>query len=190
MSNEAISDVSICSSALIKLGQEPISDLTSDTKAVRVCNARFAPIRNSVLESYEWSVATRTIQLAAAADVTIDMDWAYAFHPPADLLKIVRGEDWYDEYEIFSGILYADTAPFTIKYIWKNTNSASYTYCLAECISWRLAADIAYVMTNSQPTAEAMLKGYELELRNARYSDSHKKTPQPLISEDFIRSRF
>ncbi len=190
MPNEAISDTSICSSALIKLGQEPIADLTSDTKSIRLCNARFATVRNSVLESYEWGCATRTVELAAAADVTIDFDWAFAFHPPADLLKIVRGETWFEDYEMFSGILYADTNPFRMKYIWKNTNVASYTYSLAECIAWRLAADIAYAMTNSQPTAAAMLQGYELELKNARYSDAHKKTPQPLISEDFIRSRF
>lgn len=190
MSNEAISDVSISSSALIKLGQEPITDLSADIKLARLCNARFAYIRNSVLETYEWSVATRTVELPALSGVTIDFDWAYAFEPPADMLKMVRGEDWFDDYEVFSGVLYADKNPFKIKYIWKNTNSATYTYSLAECIAWRLAADLAYALTNSQPTAEAMLKGYELELKNARYSDSHKKTPQPLISEDFIRSRF
>lgn len=190
MPNEAISDVSIASSALIKLGQEPITDLSADQKSSRLCNARFAMIRNSVLESYEWGVATKTIELAAVSDVVIDFDWAYAFDLPADYMKMQRGEDLFDDYEVFSGNLYADVNPFKIKYTWKNTNSGSYTYCLAECIAWRLAADLAYSLTNSQPTAEAMLKGYELELKNARYSDSHKKTPQPLVAEDFIRSRF
>ena len=195
MADEAISDISICSSALIKLGQEPIQSLSDDTKNARMCNNRFAYIRNSVLESYEWSFATKIADLALLSiptppTLSINPNLPYLYAAPADLLKIIHGSDLYDDYELADGVIYGRYSPMSIKYTWHNTNSASYSYCGAECIAWRLAADLAYALTNSQPTAEAMAKGYEMELRNARYSDSHKKNPQTLVADDCIRSRF
>lgn len=185
-----ISAVSICSSALIKLGNEPITSLNDDNKPARLCSARYAPLRNAVLEAHDWGFATKTVELAPLVGVTIDFDWAYAYEPPADLLKMLRLEDYFDDYEIFNQILYADRNPLKIKYIWLNKNEASYSYSFAECVAWRMAADLAYALTNSTTISDSMAKGYEMELKVARYNDAHRKTPQPLISEDFIRSRF
>lgn len=185
-----ISDVSICSSALIKLGNEPITALTDDNKNSRFCNNRYSQVRASVLEAHSWSFATKTIELAPVSGTTPLFDWAYAYQPPADLLKMLRGEDWFQDFEMYNGILYADENPLKIKYVFLNTNVSSYTYAFAECVAWRLAADLAYALTNSTTVAQSMMTGYEMELKAARYNDAHKSTPQPLLSEEFIRSRF
>ncbi len=185
-----LSDVSICSSALIKLGNEPITSLDDDNKNARFCKNRYSQILASVIEAHTWSFATQTVELAPLAGVAPVMDWTYAFQLPADLLKMLRGEDLFQDFEMYDGRLYADDNPLKIKYLFLNTNVSSYTYAFAECVAWRLAADLAYALTNSTVVAQSMMTGYQMQLKEARYNDSHKSTPQPLVADEYIRSRF
>lgn len=187
--DEVVSDVSICNSALVKLGVDLISNLANDTKTARLCNNRFPYIRNIVLEAHPWACATKTVSMApVSGTVTLD-GWANAFEKPGDFLKMVRGEDWDVEYDTVDGYLVSDENPFIIKYIWKNTNAASYSYSLAEAISWRLAADLGYALTQSREVAETMMKGYEMELKSARYHDAQKKTPEGMYANTWLDTR-
>ena len=47
------STVDMCNSALNLLGASTISSLTEDTKNARLCNQRYEPIRDRVLNRYE-----------------------------------------------------------------------------------------------------------------------------------------
>jgi len=49
--------VSICSNALRKLGDDPITSLTDDTERARLCNAFYEPTRDAVLRSHPWNFA-------------------------------------------------------------------------------------------------------------------------------------
>jgi hypothetical protein len=187
---EVISDVSICNSALIKLGQDLIDSLSDDIKTARYCNARFPHIRNLVLEAHPWACATKTAELApVSSPVTEQEDWDYAFEKPEAFLKMVRGEDWDVEFDTFDTYLMSNENPFVIKYIWKNTNAGTYSYHLAECIAWRLAADLAYALTQSREVSDQMMKGYEMDLKNARFHDAQKKTPEILQANTWVDAR-
>ena len=50
-------EVSICSNALRKLGDSPITALTEDTERARLCNALYEPARDSLLRSHAWNFA-------------------------------------------------------------------------------------------------------------------------------------
>ncbi len=187
--DEIISDVSICNSALVKLGADLISSLSDDTKNARLCNARFPHLRNMVLEVHPWAFATKTVELASLASPVTESEYGYAFQKPADCLKIIRGEDWDESFETVDGYLMGDNDPFILKYIWKNTNAGTYSYAMAECLSWRIAADLAYALTQSKEVAKLMMEGYEMDLKAARYHDAHKKTPEGLYANTWIDSR-
>ncbi len=186
--DEVINEVSISNSALIKLGADPISSLTEDTKNARLCNLRFAYLRNKVLEDHPWGFATKTISLASVSGVT-PADWQFAFQQPSDFLKMIRGADWDQRFDTIGGYLVADEDPFIIKYTWKNTNCGLYSYAFAECLSWRIAADLAYAITNSKEVAALMIQGYEMDLKAARYADSHKKSPEGPYADTWIDAR-
>lgn len=187
----AISEVSICNAALVKLGQDLISSLTQDTKNARLCNNAYYRLRNKVLEDGKWKFATKTVELPSIdGDVfTPPLDWQYAFQLPVDFLKMVRGDDWKLEYEIVDGYLCANFDPVTIKYVWENTNTQQYSYAFAECLSWRIAAELAYACTNSTTVAETMMKGYDMDLKTARYNDAHKQSPQGPVVDSWIDVR-
>lgn len=187
--DEAITEVSICNSALIKLGAEQIQSLSDDTKNARLCAARYAMIRNKVLEDHPWAFATKTVSLTSLAGVT-PRDWTYAFAYPADFLKMIMSTDWDSEYDTIDNQLVADDPEIVIKYIYKNTNPATYTYAFAECLSWRIAADLAYAITNSKEVAGLMIQGYQADLSAARYNDAHKKSPEGPYADTWIDARF
>jgi len=50
-------EVSICSNALRRLGDDPITSLTDDTERARLCNAFYQDSRDLVLRSHPWNFA-------------------------------------------------------------------------------------------------------------------------------------
>lgn len=188
--DEAITEVSICNSALIKLGTDVIGSLTEDTKAARLCNARLSFLRNKVLEDHNWGFATKFVELASVDPGSTDLDgWAYAYQKPADFLRMQRGEDWDVEFDTVNEYLVADEEPFKIKYTAKITNTGKYTYSFAECLAWRLAAELAYALTNSKEVAALMMQGYDMDLKAARYNDAHKKSPEGPYANTWLDAR-
>lgn len=185
----AISDVSICNGGLIKLGADTITSLDQDTKNARLCKARFALLRNMVLESHPWKFATKVVELPSI-DGTPELDYTYQFALPADYICMQRADDWKIDFEVFNDVLYANYAPLKIKYTFENTNTGMYTYSFAEVLSWRIAADLAYAITNSTTVADLMIKGYEAELRVARFNSAKNQSPQGPIADTFIDVRF
>lgn len=185
----AISEVSVCSGALVKLGQEPITSLTQDTKNARLCNAVFAICRNEVLEGHPWYFATKTVEMASVVATDTMGEYTYLYQKPADLLKIVRGEDWKQEFEIRDAYIMANEEPLKIKYIFECTNTGLWSYAFAQCLSWRIAAEIAYAVTKSNTVAETMMKGYATFLKEARYNDAHKRSPEKPTIDSFIDVR-
>lgn len=183
-----ISEVSICNAALVKLGGELISSLSADTKTSRLCNNAYERLRNKVLEDHPWRFATKTAELASIVG-TPRMDWTYQFQLPADFLRMQRAEDWKQEFEILDGYLHANEDPIIIKYTQECTNTGLFSYAFAECLSWRIAAELAYALTNSSTIAELMYKGYEMDLKSARYSDAHKMSPQGPVVDNWIDVR-
>jgi hypothetical protein len=186
----ALSAVSISNMALVKLGQEPITSLSQDTKNARLCNAVFEVCRNEVLESHPWYFATKTVELASVSGVEDTLnEWTYVYQLPADFLKLIRGEDWNTEFEIRDQYLLADDEPLLIKYIFENTNPGQWSYSFAQCLSWRVAAEISYAVTKSNTVAQTMMAGFEMSLKQARYNDAHKKSPENMVIDDFLSAR-
>lgn len=190
--DEALSNVSICNSALIKIGHKQlIGSLSEDTTAAILCNARLSYLRNKVLEDHNWSFATKMVELASVSvsDSTQLDGWQYAYLPPADFLRMQRGEDWDEEFDTLNGYLLADVEPFIIKYTAKVTEPGYYSYAFAECLSWRLAAELAYPLVNSRELAETMMKGYDMDLKAARYNDAHKGNPKGFYANSWLQAR-
>lgn len=188
MASLAISPVLICNLALIKLGAEPISSITEDGKNASLCNAVFEILRNEVLEGHAWSFATKTVTLASIVGTPL-MDWTYQFQLPSDFLKMVRAEDWKQEFDTLDGYLHSNDDPMIIKYVFECTNVGLWSYSFAQCLSWRIAAELSYAITKSNAVAQTMMAGYAMSLKEARYNDSHKKTPEGPIVDSYIDVR-
>lgn len=184
----AISEVSICNSALIKLGQERITSLSEDVKQAILCSERYPFLRNEVLRAANWAFALKRAELAALVSVP-SFEWDHEFLLPNDYLKMVRGEDWTVEYKIEGKKVLANESTFKMLYIFEEDNAANYDYIFAEALAYRIAADIGYALTQSNTVVDSMHRAYEAKIKEARFHNSSQQYPEGPLVDKWINSR-
>jgi hypothetical protein len=76
-------DISICSSALILLGQPAIASFTEDSDAARTCAQLYPTQKAALLAAYPWAFSKKKVQLARLVAVPIS-GWSYQYTMPTD----------------------------------------------------------------------------------------------------------
>lgn len=188
------SDVEICNRALDLLGAEPITALAGASVAARLCNRNFIPARDAVLRAYPWNEAVA--RAALAADVTAPT-WGfdYAYTLPTDCLRVVTIEAESDStgaWRVEGRKILTDVgAPLNIRYIRQLTDPGLIGPMLADAIAARLAAQIAFGVTNNASMAQQMQALAEQAIRDARQIDALEQSQdEALIADDWVNARF
>jgi len=189
--------VDICNGALNQLGASTILTLTEDSKNARLCNARYTQVRDSVFRSHPWNCLQKRVQLAADTDTPA---WGFTkqYTLPADCLRVLTILDYDADYKIEGRKILTDNSTMKILYIARITDPNEYDELLRETLSAALAADIAYAVTSSNPTASNMYNLFKDKLKEARFVDAtegQNQNPEKgmadIVGADtFINSRF
>ena len=189
--------VDICNGALNQLGATTILTLTEDSKNARLCNARYTQIRDSVFRSHPWNCLQKRLQLAADSDAPA---WGFTkqYTIPADCLRVLTILDYDADYKIEGRKILTDNSTMKILYISRITDPNEYDELLRETLSAALAADIAYAVTSSNPTATNMYNLFQSKLKEARFVDStegqnlspDKGMADVIGADTFLNSRF
>ncbi len=189
--------VDICNGALNQLGATTILTLTEDSKNARLCNARYTQVRDSVFRSHPWNCLQKRLQLAAD---TATPAWGFTkqYTLPADCLRVLTILDYDADYKIEGRKILTDNSTMKILYISRVEDPNEYDELLRETLSAALAADIAYAITSSNPTATNMFNLFQSKLKEARFVDStegqnlspDKGMADVIGADTFINSRF
>ena len=189
--------VDICNGALNQLGATTILTLTEDSKNARLCNARYTQVRDSVFRSHPWNCLQKRLQLAADSDAPA---WGFTkqYTIPADCLRVLTILDYDADYKIEGRKILTDNSTMKILYISRVTDPNEYDELLRETLSAALAADIAYAVTSSNPTATNMFNLFQSKLKEARFVDStegqnlspDKGMADVIGADTFLNSRF
>lgn len=189
--------VDICNGALNQLGASTIISLTEDSKNARLCNARYTQVRDSVFRSHPWNCLQKRVQLAADTDAPA---WGFTkqYTLPADCLRILTILDYDADYKIEGRKILTDNSTMKILYIGRIEDPNQYDELLRETLSAALAADIAYAVTSSNPTASNMYNLFQDKLKEARFVDAtegQNQNPEKGMSDvidtsTWINSRF
>ncbi len=189
--------VDICNGALNQLGASTILTLTEDSKNARLCNARYTQVRDSVFRSHPWNCLQKRIQLAADTDTPA---WGFTkqYTLPSDCLRVLTILDYDADYKIEGRKILTDNSTMKILYISREEDPNQYDELLRETLSASLAADIAYAVTSSNPTATNMFNLFQSKLKEARFVDStegqnlspDKGMADVMDASTFINSRF
>jgi len=189
--------VDICNGALNQLGASTILTLTEDSKNARLCNARYTQVRDSVFRSHPWNCLQKRLQLAAD---TATPAWGFTkqYTLPADCLRVLTILDYDADYIIEGRKILTDNSTMKILYISRVEDPNEYDELLRETLSAALAADIAYAITSSNPTATNMFNLFQSKLKEARFVDStegqnlspDKGMADVIGADTFINSRF
>jgi len=188
-------EVSICSNALRRLGDDPITSLTDDTERARLCNALYQDSRDLVLRSHPWNFAITRASLAQLSD-TPAYGYNYMYALPTDpyCLRVLEME-YADfifkiENDATNGrVLVTDESTAKILYIARITNPTLFDSMFVETLTSKLAADLAYPITGSVQLQGQMEKMYRDKLSEARSVDGMEGFVDDLVSTTFTDFR-
>jgi hypothetical protein len=188
-------EVSICSNALRRLGDDPITSLTDDTERARLCNAFYIPSRDQVLRSHPWNFAITRATLAKLSD-TPAYEYSYQYALPNDpyCLRVLEMEykDYIFKIEHYASqgrVLLTNESTAKILYIAKVTDTAQFDSMFVDVLTAKLAVDLAYPVTNSVKLQDQMQRLFQQKLSEARSVDGQEGFIDDLVSDTFTDFR-
>jgi len=183
------SKVDIANYALALLGQDPITDLTEDSKAARTLNLRFDSVRDAVLRGHPWNFAVQRDSRAALATAPA-WGWTYAYNLPSDFLRLLDfNPETRDPYELETQdgerVLLTDASSCDIKYIARVTDTTLYDSLFIEALAARLAWASCVAITGSAELLAKLKQDYEDKLGEARSIDGQENPSVVLGFDEF-----
>ena len=180
-------DITICNSALLKIGVERINSFTDTSKAARLCKEQFGKIRDELLESHYWNFAMKRVTLALLPDPPL-FDYDFAHQLPADCVRVRKTIN--DERFVIEGRqLLSDSKVIDIQYISSDTNASEYSKSFSEALAYRLAADLAYPLVQSLSLTDKMDQKALRWLKDARGVDGQEGHLDSLQADVWTGSR-
>lgn len=184
-----LSAVAIANSALIKCGSDPISSLTQDTRRAILINSLFEQLRDEVQSAHPWTFTLVRDTLAPNSD---EPDWGYTYVydlpngwltlwavDPLDLDYVVENDQ----------ILTEESTELNVLYGRSNNAPDTWSFLFGEALAWRIAAEIAYALTQSLNLVESCHKMYQKTIAEARWKDSVDSQVKELMTDKWIASR-
>ena len=172
------SEITICSNALLQLGQNTISSFDEGTDLAKLCSNLWADTRDSILRIHPWNCSTRRLALAPSATAPV-YGFAFAFDMPGDLLRLFEA-DTAGSHKVEGRKILADENPLYIKYGWRNEDVASYDTLLIETLTAAMMVKLAYPLTKSTSQVQASVTLFDFWFSQAKSVDAQEDTPDQI----------
>jgi hypothetical protein len=183
--------VSICSNALLMLGDRPIADFNEGTDRATIAANTWESSRDFVLRRHPWNCAVKRVILSP--DVTGPaFDYAYQFQLPSDFLRLlsIGEEGTRTRYRLESRKVLMDENACRLRYIWRNDNPATWDAMLIEAMTRVMRAVFSYAITQSGNLEQLMMQELQPILREARAVDGTEDEPEALDESPLMAARF
>ncbi len=163
--------LSICSNALIKVGDKAITSLTDATTRADICNRFYGKCLEAVLRAHPWKFGTARKTLALLTS-TPAFGFQYEYQLPSDCLFVIGTDlDKNDKWSVEGRKILCDVASLSIQYIVKTTSDADMDGLFVEALEAKLAREIAIPITGQQSIHDRMEKEYMDKIKEARTRD-------------------
>lgn len=184
------SAVSICSAALIELGDKPISSFDENNDRTRAVSNLYALKRDAVLRAHPWNCATKRVVLSPDTNKPA-FDWQYQFDLPNDWLRTVNvGLDHSpDDYLIESRKILMNQNVCYLRYVWRNSDEATWDAILIDAMKEVMKASIAYAITKSTSKEQLVQQVVQQVLRSARNADGQENPAETLGDFPLLANR-
>jgi hypothetical protein len=184
------SQVDICNLALTRIGGGIISAIDEGTRAADLCLLHYDPSLNSLLRDHEWNFAKKRAVLALSPTAPVS-EYTYQFALPSDWLKTCRiNEGYCEDYRIEGKMLLADVDTIRMEYVAKVTDPNLFDAEFVDVFAQRLAAEIAYPLSENSQLSQQAWQVYNDKLRMARTMNARDGSPRNIEAEAWVASRF
>lgn len=186
-------DVEICSNALLLLGAAPISSLTENTTAGRICANTYKLAKLDILRRHPWNCAIRRVVLAPE-NVTPAFEWKYQFLRPTNWLRTLQvGYGGYSlEYAMEGTRIMANTNQLPLKYV-ADVTEGEWDTLLTHVMIKRMEMDLAYPITKSTSLRDSLKQEFYAKgvgvLAQAKTVDGQENPPEDWNDSPFLTVR-
>jgi len=179
--------ISICNSALIKLGANTITALTETSKEARLCNAQYEVVRDRLLQSHPWNFAIKRIALNKLSEAPA-FGWEAQYQLPTDYLRVLTVYPELD-FEVEGDRVLSNSGDVSIRYMYSATDPSKYPPRFSESLAYELAKELCYALIQSNTQQAQLFQIAEDYLRKTRSYDAQEGTPQQFFSSSWTDSR-
>ena len=183
--------VSICSNALLLLGDNPIADFNEGTDKARLASNLWEMARDAVLRQHPWNCAIKRVALAPDEEAPA-FDYTYQFTLPSDWLRTlsIGQEGERPRYRMEGGKVLMDENVCRLRYVWRNDNPATWDALLIQTMTLVMRAMFAYAITQSG-SLEQMIDGIVAKaMRDARAVDGQEDEPEAMDESPLLAARY
>lgn len=187
--SDTLGEVSICNSALSKVGGARIIALSDDSVEGRVCNEQYVKIRDEMLSGHPWNFAKQRAVLASSTTAPV-YEYTYAYPLPFDCLRVLSMElDTDFPWQVESGILLTDNGTANVLYVKREVLTGRYSATFREALATQLAADISYALTQNAALKDRLQKDADMKLRLARSFNGQESNGNRVYADSWLNSR-
>lgn len=159
--------VTICNSALLKLGADTIQSLSQTTRAAVICNTLYNILRDELQGSSPWRFCLKRVTLTPNG-TTPPFTYTYTYDLPSDCLRPRVPDNDQLVWIVENGQILSNESTLNMLYIYRNTDESSWDARFCEAFAWRLAMELALSLLQSIPMKETCEKSYKEALAQAR----------------------
>jgi len=192
----ATTKTKIVNRAFTKVGSRAAVNIdTDDTEEARVALNLYDIALEEILSDTLWTFATKRALLATTTDTVLfnvdDERLNVVYQRPADALRIFEvsdtAADWYEEEDK----IISDTAGLGVRYVFLNTDPATYKPYFASAFSDLLAAHMAFPLLNSRSITGDLYDIYEkISLPKAKAENAQTGTAKEVDDNYWLNARF
>ncbi len=187
------SEVDICNLALNEVGEDQITALTEDPKAVskaaRLCNLVYGDTRDDVLRSAQWNFAIKRAKLSKLTS-TPAFEFGNSFQLPTDCLRVIRTDNELSPFRIEGKTLVSNEPIVYIEYIARITDTTQFDSLFIETLAVKIGARLAYNLSDNNTLTQLLEQKYRDRLRLAKTMDGLEGTPRSIEADEWLNSRW
>lgn len=186
----AASETAIVNSALAKVGAQRILSLDDNNERAKIMKEQYNKVRDELLFDHPWRFAITRVELAEVTPVPT-FQWAHKFQLPTDCLRVIetdlpKGDMHWAVEDRFLMCQY-DTV--MIAYIKQVTDVSKFSPGFSELLAIKLAADVAYSLTQSSTLRDSLLQEYNMKIREQRTFSAQETAGRRVYSDGWLNSR-
>ena len=184
----AISNIAIANRALTLLAVDRILAFDENSEQARKMNAIFETTRDALLSEHNWNFARKERLLSLLSDEPLLDDYAYAYQIPSDCLRVLRLQTYFT-FAIYGNKVYTNSNDPRIEYIAQITDPTKFSAGFVKAFAARLAADLAYPITQNATLAKNAEEIAMRDLKEAKWSDGQEGKGTHVINGTFLDER-
>lgn len=187
----ALSAISLCSRALVKIGAKGIVSFNENTAESEVAMHLYSSTRDALLSAHPWRFAMAQKNLARLVQEPF-ADYEYAYQLPNDFLRAIsagsgkRGQGL--NYRIHEDKLHTNADNVMLTYLFR-PNERSFPPFFDQVLISRLAAEFCLPLTESTSRADYLNKQANEVFEQAKLIDAQQAIPNAIIDFPLIGVR-